>query len=70
MYVFAFQAIRHDSVIYSFEFIKVCLRRRRHDIGELKQPTTATATGTGTSPNKMFNEQGPVPERRNKLYQV
>ena len=38
MYVFGFQAIRHESAIYSFEFIKVCLRRRRHDIGELKQP--------------------------------
>ena len=26
---------------------------------------TMTATATGTSLNKRFNEQGPVPERRN-----
>ena len=29
---FGFQPFRHEYTIFSFEFIKVCLRRLRHDL--------------------------------------
>ena len=32
MQAFGFQPIRHEYAIFSFEFIKVCIRRLRHEL--------------------------------------
>ena len=38
MWAFGFQPICHESVIFSFEFIKVCLRRPRRLRHDLSTP--------------------------------